>query len=204
MAPDTLLIAPPGVEAVSTPAPRARWLKPSLARELETLIADLASNDPQRHENVRRRLKEPDDGRGLDLQTVLDGLAAASWALDGEALRRCQRLRREIAESHQLWYSDIPSGADAQALTPAQQALLDARIALPASEPSTIEALLKRDGVRFWFHAPSTRAYRGVGKAPTRRALLKTALRAEGLDFYLDGNAIIVDTAERVRAAVEK
>jgi hypothetical protein len=43
-----------------------------------------------------------------------------------------------------------------------------------------------------------------MGKAPTRGNLLNFTLRSQDLDFYLDSETIIIDTAERVRAAVEK
>jgi hypothetical protein len=43
-----------------------------------------------------------------------------------------------------------------------------------------------------------------MGGAPSRRALLRLALRNEGLDFYLDGETIVIDTEEKVRETVEK
>jgi hypothetical protein len=199
-----VLISSREVGTLSTPSPRALWLKPSLAAELETLIADLASSDPARHERATCRLREPDGARGLDASSVLDGLAAASWALEGGALRRCQRLRRTIAAGRQMWYADIPSGAELQALSPAQEALLGARIALPASDALPLEQLLKRDQVRCEFRTRVAPPYRGMGKAPTRWELLKIVLRPEGFDFYMNGDTLVIDTAERVQEAVEK
>ena len=201
---DCALIGSAPADFLSTPAPCPLWLAPDVAREVEGLIADIASGDPGREEKATRCLREPDESRTLDARTVLDGLAAASWALEGSAFRCCQRLRRAFAASHQIWYQDIPSGAELQALTPAQRALLDARSALPSSDPLTLEALLKRDGLRCEFRTPAASTYRGMGKAPTRWTLLKIALRPEGLDFYLDGETIVVDSALKVQAAVEK
>jgi hypothetical protein len=201
---DCALIASSGTDSLSTPAPSAVWLAPDVAREVESLIADIASGDPEREGKVRRCLRAPDESRSLEARPVLDGLAAASWALEGEALRRCQRLRRTFAASHRIWYQDIPSGADLQALAPAQRALLEVRIALPASDPLTLDALLKREGVRCEFRTPAAATYRGMGKAPTCGTLLKIALRPEGLDFYMEGETIVVDRAEKVQAAVEK
>jgi hypothetical protein len=206
--PDSVLITSRGHNALRTSRSGVLWLKPALAREAETLIADLASGDPQRVEKMMRRLREPE---GLETETVLDALDAASGVLEGDSLRRCQRLRRTIAAGGWSWYPDLPSGAELQALTPVQRALLDARVALPATDALTIEQLLKRDGVRAEFRAdgqtplsPIIPAYRGMGKEPTRGALLRLALRNEGLDFYLNGETIVIDTTEKVREAVEK
>jgi len=206
--PDSVLITSRGHTALRTSRSGVLWLKPALAREAETMIADLASGDPQRVEKMMRRLREAD---GLETETVLDVLDAASGTLEGDALRRCQRLRRTIAAGGWQWYPDLPSGAELQALTPAHRALLDARVALPATDGLTIEQLLKRDGVRAEFRAdsqtplsPIIPTYRGVGKEPTRGALLRLTLRNEGLDFYLNGETIVIDTEEKVREAVEK
>ena len=95
---------------------------------MESLIADLASGDPQWEKNVTRRLRALDGSRTLNLTMVLDALDAASWALEGDALSRCQRLRRTIAAGQQIWIQDLPSGAELQALTPAQRALLLERL----------------------------------------------------------------------------
>jgi len=169
------------------------------------LIADIASTDDKWQENVQRRFRKLEETPALDAPTtVLDALADASWALQGDALRRCQQLRRTIAASRQLWLTDVPSGADLQTLTAGQRALLEARVAVPASDALTLEQLLKRDGVRSAFRTPVDAAYRGLGKEPTRGALLRIALRPEGLDFYLDGETIVIDTAERVQTALEK
>jgi hypothetical protein len=202
--PDGVLIASAGVTIRSTPSPRPVWLKPAAAREMESLIADLASGDPQWEKNVTRRLRALDGSRTLNLTMVLDALDAASWALEGDALSRCQRLRRTIAAGQQIWIQDLPSGAELQALTPAQRALLDLRIALPASDPLSLEALLKRDGVRCESRTLFAPTYHGMGKAPTRWTLLKMVLRSESLDFYMDGETIVIDSAEKVQSAVEK
>jgi hypothetical protein len=195
---DGFLISTHGAVSLPTPSTPVLWVKPALARELEALLADLVSSDSLRQETAQRRF------RAIDETSALDALAAASWALDGDALRRCQRLRRSIAAEHRIWFYDIPSGAELQTLTPAQRALLDARCALPANDPLTLEALLKRDGVRCEFRKTDPATYRGLGKEPTRWSLLKLLLRPEGLDFYLDGGTIIIDSAEKVQAAVEK
>ncbi len=202
--PGCALITSLEARALPSPSPRALWARPAVARELETLIADLASADPQRHEKAIRRLKEQDAAQEPDLWTTLDALAAASWTLEGDALNRVQRLRRNIAASHRVWISDLPSGADLQTLTAAQRALLDARMAIPTSEALTLAQLLKRDGVRADFRTPFAAAYRGLGKEPTRGALLRVTLRPEGLDFYMDGDTIVIDRAEKVQAAIEK
>jgi len=205
--PDSVLITSRGHNALRTSRSGVLWLKPAPARAAETLIADLASGDPKRIEKMMHRLQESEALQGVETETVLDVLDAASGALEGDALRRCQRLRRTIAAGGWAWCPDLPSGAELQSLTPAQRALLDARVTLPATDGLTIEELLKRDGVRFDLRStwnPSAPAYRGMGKAPTRLSLLRLALRNEGLDFYLDGETIVIDTEDKVRETVEK
>jgi len=199
------LLASPGITSLPAPTPRVVWLKPALARKLETLIADLASADDKWPEKVRGRFRELEEMPGLDAPTaVLNALASAAGTLEGAALQRCQRLRRAIAASHQIWYEDLPSGADLQALTPAQKAILEAKVVIPAPRIMTLEEIFREGGVRVDFREPVRTAYALQGKEPTRASMLRIVLRPRGLDFYLDGETIVIDSAERVQAAVEK
>lgn len=194
---DCVLIAPEGRVLAWTARPHARWAETEEARALEILIADLASSDPARQEKAVREFKRQ------DAQSALDVLAYAVGALEGEALSRVQRLRATIAEYQGLWIQDLPSGADLQKLTRAQSAVLDTRVTRP-DRPMTIAELLKADGVRFRLQAEPSASYHLRGSAPRRSSLLKIVLRPRGLDFYMDGEILVIDTAANVRAAVDK
>jgi hypothetical protein len=194
--PDCVLIAPEGAAQAWTGRPHARWAESGEARALEARIADLASSDPARHEKAAQEFKRQDG------QAALDVLAYAVGALEGDALARAQRLRRTIAENMGLWIQDVPSGADLQKLTPAQSAVLDGRVTRPG-RPMTIEEILKADGVRCKLDAEPSASYHLAGSAPKRSSLLKIVLRPRGLDFYMDGETLVIDTAANVRAAVE-
>lgn len=194
---DCALIAPTGGAIAWTARPHVRWAETAEARVLEALIADLASADPARHQKAERGFKSQ------EAQTALDVLAYAVGGLEGEALVRAQRLRRTIAEYQGVWLEDLPSGADLQKLTPAQAALLDARVTRP-DRALTLAEILKADGVRFTLKAERAGSYRLEGTLPKRSSLLKILLRPRGLDYYFDGETLVVDTTANVRAAVEK
>lgn len=187
----------PAASAVWTPPLHVLWTKAEKARAIEPLLEDLASSDLARRDGAVRGLRE------LPPSDALDGLAYAAGYLDGASLARCQRLRREIAETEKTWIQDLPSGADLQILSPAQKALLDS-VVPPFEGALSLEEILRKAGVRAVVRAPTEETLRLLGKSPKLSTLLKIVLRSQGLDFYLEGNAVVVDTTANVRFAVEK
>jgi hypothetical protein len=194
---DCVLITAEARATAWTARPHARWAESGEARALEARIADLASSDPARQEKAEREFKRQ------DAQSALDVLAYAVGGLEGEALSRAQRLRRTIADYLGVWIEDLPSGADLQKLTAAQSAVLDGRVTR-TDRAMTIEELLKADGVRCKLHVEPSASYHLAGSAPKRSSLLKILLRPRGLDFYMEGETVVIDTAANVRAVVEK
>lgn len=185
--------------AERTPPPHTLWLKASQAQEAEARISDLVSSDRTRQERARVRFREMEDSSSLAI------LACAAGVLEGNPLRRCQALRQEIAADASLWICDLPSGADLQTLSAAQQAILNSS---PASTDRgtllRLEQILENEGIRATFKAGQERHLGISGKGLTISTLLKITLRPRGFDFYLDGDTVVVDTAANVRTALEK
>jgi hypothetical protein len=59
-------------------------------------------------------------------------------------------------------------------------------------------------GVQVIFRVPLDRFYGISEKSPTLSSLLKITLRPRGLDFYMEGETVIIDTAANVRARVDR
>jgi hypothetical protein len=94
-------------------------------------------------------------------------------------------------------------GAYQQDLTPAQLAILSKPLSIK-SRDKTLDALLKAKGIRIRFQAPMAMPL--LVSSPNIRvdSLLGALTDPLGLDFYMDGDTIVVDTEKNVRAAVEK
>jgi hypothetical protein len=180
-----------------TPPPHVLWMGADEARKIEPLLEGFASSDPARRDKAIRGLRD------LPPADALEGLACAAGVLEGDLLLRCQRLRREIAETQKTWIQDIPSGAELQTLTPAQKAALETAV-VPSDQELTLGEILRKAGVRGVYGKSIEGAYRIQGKGPKLSTLLKLVLRSQGYDFYLEGDAVVIDTAANVRAAVEK
>jgi hypothetical protein len=58
--------------------------------------------------------------------------------------------------------------------------------------------------VKATLRAPAEFRIHLFARGLTTASLLKAVTRPYGLDFYLDGAALVIDRADRVRAAVEK
>lgn len=191
------LLTTQSASAVRTPPPQILWLPTPQAREIEPLIADLASADPVLQETASARFRQ------LEPSLALGALASAAGFLEEEALGRCQKLRQAIAVDDGVWISDLPSGADLQKLTAAQKALLSKPVTL-FQDALELETILSQEGVQAEFRAKVGRFFGVEGTPPSRSTLLKLILRPRGLDFYLQGETVVIDTTAKVRDAVEK
>jgi hypothetical protein len=132
----------------------------------------------------------------------ISALIQASEALEGPAMERCRRAAARLAEKAHLWLIDQPSGAELQSLTEAQRTILS-KPCQPA-EGESLGALFRRLGLKVLYRVPFDRSLRVFGRAVSVSSLLKFLARPEGVDFYLEGETIILDTSANVRAAVEK
>lgn len=203
---DALLIEVPGSDTLKksftaswTPPPHTLWLAASDAQGAEALVADLRSSDVARQKRAADRFREMPSSRALPV------LGCAAGYLEGDALRRCAHLRQDIAARAGVWICDLPSGADLQTLKPAQRAILDSPVVLPGSTGGRpLENILKGLGIRFTSHAAVDRSLRVAGKPLALRGFLNLVLRSRGLDYFLDGETVVIDTAASVRAAVER
>jgi len=167
------------------------WTDPKLAKRVESLIDDLASEDAERQ---GRAWKECES---LGTQ-VLGPLLEAAGILDARAAERCRAVARSLA----VWLVDEPSGVDLQKLPAAQAKPLGDPLA--AKESDSLEAILKRSGLKYVLKAKHEHVLRFSGPSLKAGSILKLLTRPYGLDFYLDGEAVVVDTAANVRAAVTK
>jgi hypothetical protein len=172
------------------------WTSPEKARELETLLADLASDDVSRQGLAEQGLLKI----GADALVPL-GEAAQIW--DAPAARRCRQTRRRILDAGGLWWTDEPSGAELQSRSPAQRELLAKPVDLVA-RGLLLQELLVQAGVKADFRIPADLRIQLFARALPLGSLLKAVTRPYGMDFYLDGTTVVIDTAQNVRAALEK
>jgi hypothetical protein len=180
-----------------TPARQNLWMPATEARAIQPLLDDLSSSDPVRREKAERELRK------LPPRAALDGLGFAARVLTGVPLARCQRLRREIGEKENTWIPDIPSGAELQTLTPAQRARLAGAVAA-SDEAQTLDQILRTAGFQADYRVAVEAALKIHGKGPKLSTLLQLVLRSRGLDFRLEGDALVIDSMANIRAAVEK
>jgi hypothetical protein len=172
------------------------WTTPEKARELETLLAELASDDVSRHRPAEQALLEfgPD---------AVHTLREAALIFDPPAAQRCRQVRRRILDAKGLWVTDEASGAELQSLSEAQRQLL-ARPADISARGLQLQELLAQAGVKATLRAASELRYHLFAKALSTKSLLMAVTRPYGLDFYLDGSTVVIDTAEHVRSSVDK
>ncbi len=186
---DSVLITAPDRFARTPRGPF--WIDPEQAKRIESLIDDLASEGAERQGRAKREC----EALGT---AVLGPLLEAAGILDAPAAERCRAAARSLA----TWLVDEPSGADLQKLSAAQAKLLDLPMATEGSD--TLEAVLKRSGVKCALKAKHEHVLRFSGPALKAGSLLKLLTRPYGLDFHLEGETVVIDTAANVRAAVGK
>ena len=165
------------------------WTGPEQAKRIESLIDDLASEDAARQGRAQKEC----EALGT---TVLGPLLEAAGILDAPAAERCRAAARSLA----VWLVDEPSGVDLQKLSAAQAKSLE--VLLPAKESDSLEAVLKRSGLKYALKAKQENVLRFSGPALKTGNLLKLLTRPYGLDFHMVGQTVVVDTAANVRAAV--
>jgi hypothetical protein len=178
-------------------APQPPFLAtPEEAKQMEQLLEDLGSVDPAR----QRRAEEELVGIG---EPALGPVAQAERNLEGAAAGRARSVRLKIAQDLEAWYADEPSGADLQGLTPAQKAVLEKPFS-QRLEGKPLKEVLDGLGLTTRFKAGESLKPRGCCQKARIDAFLRATLRPAGLDFYLDGETIVVDTAANVRSALKK
>jgi len=170
---------------------------PEEIQKVELSLKNLVSSDPK----VEQQGYE-------DLVTVglpaLGPLLGALGRLEGEGALRVRAVCRKIAwDTSDRWLVDLPSGADVQKLSKAAKKLLETRI---DCDPGAmlLEDLLKAKGVSVNLKAKPQDPFFVSLKGEPLGSFLKAATRSSGLDFYLDGETIVIDTQDNVCAAVER
>ena len=172
------------------------WTTPEKARDLETLLADLASDDVHRQGQAEEGLQKV----GAEALYPL-GEAAGIW--DAPAARRCRQVRRRILDAGVLWMTEEPSGAELQSRSAVQRELLAKPVDLVA-RGLLLQELLVQAGVKADFRIPADLRIHVFARALPLLSLLKAVTRPYGMDFYLDGTTVVIDTAQKVRAALEQ
>jgi hypothetical protein len=172
------------------------WLSPEEATRAEGWIDDLASEDPARHETAKSAAREG-GRRGLEW------LLLASNATEPPLSARFGETLRSVAADLGIPLADAPAAAEAQKLSPAQQAIRNRTLALKTST-LTLQALLKEHGIRARIQAPVVGPLLVSAPSLTVDDLLRAVLHPLGADYYMDGDTIVVDSAKNTRAAVEK
>ena len=178
------------------------WTTAAKAREMEGLLSDLHSGDSAAKELARQSLV----GLGVP---ALGPLLQAGRVWPEEAAGRCRAIRREIAERQGAWLVDEPSGFELQRLSPEQRKALSGTVNATLNQvplPAACTNLLETLGVPVRMEAASNaKVSLFAKKNPTKiDGLLKALIRPNGLDFYVSGETIVIDTAAKVRAAVEQ
>lgn len=191
---DLVLITKPG-RALRTPR-GPTWLEAATARKMELLVDALASPDEGRHAKAAGELAE----MGED---ALGPLLQAYRLLDPDAAARCSDVRRRIAAASGAWLVDEPFGADVRRLTTAQKDLLNRKISLTPSGKS-LDETLRELNVPFERNAPCPWKMCFAARDLRLAWFLRAATRPYGLDFYFQGDTVVIDTAARVAEAFEK
>jgi len=166
-------------------------------RTIELRLKDLVSSDAAAQSKAYE-----------DLVTLgppaLEPLMGALGTLEGKAAERVRTVCRKIAWDHgNLWLVDLPSGADLQKLSGPQRKLLDTRINCETGGME-LEDFLKSQGLKVSMKAKPVGPFAASVKAEPLASLLKAVTRSADLDFYLEGETIVIDTTDNVRAAVEQ
>jgi hypothetical protein len=171
------------------------WLPYDLTVKFEHGLAGLASSDPTRQNEARDELVRIG-------AAALEPLLQASRLLEPAAAARC----RDAAARIDAWLVDQASGSDLQSLTDAQRRIAGSRITTEFKEmpwADAVAVIAKTVGgkvsVRSVLDRKVSLDLRDVPLIP----LLKALTRPYGLDVCFDQETIVVDTAARIRSAVE-
>jgi hypothetical protein len=172
------------------------WTTPDEAQRAEAVIDDLASDDPSRQEKARSDAKEA--GR--------DGLVwirHGRFGVDPARIPRFVEAMSTQAAAMGIVVAEPVGGAYQQDLTARQQAILSRPLSLRV-RGQTLDEILKGKGIELRLQAPMKGPI--LVSSPSLRVdhLLVALTQPLGLDFAMDGETIVVDTAANVRKAVEK
>jgi hypothetical protein len=197
---ETILVITPKHQ-ISAPRHNAPlWSPAAESARIEALLEALSSRDPA----ARRKAEQDFLGLG---EASLEALGEAARLLDLPQASQARALRERILEERKLWLLDSGSGARAQALTDGQKRLLEGKVTCSVRAVQAGEFLAstaKTLGVKLDVRTAPPRAVTLTLQEVPLGALLRALTLPHGLDFYLDGDTIVVDTAANVRAAVEK
>jgi len=191
-----VLVTTPDLSPYRQRSPQPLWVAPDDAKRIDAWIADLASADPSRQGRARDAAKA--GGR-----SGLDWLVHASIATAPPLSNRFLETFRSVAEELGIRLADQPAAAEGQSLTPAQNAIRARPLALRSAD-KTLETLLKENGVKARFDSPDPGPVVVAGGDLPVDALLRAVLHPLGLDYFMDGDTVVVDTAAKARAAVER
>jgi hypothetical protein len=172
------------------------WTDPALATIFEQLISDLSSPDLSRQKRSARELA--DLGR-----RALEPLRHAVLIHSEEKGRCFADVRRKIAAAAGDWLSDQHPGAYRQGLSERQIALLWGKTEGKASNRSlqeTVNSLGAKSICKIGAGTPQFVSLRGE----TLYTALRLMTGPHGLDFYMDGETVIIDTATNVKAALDQ
>jgi hypothetical protein len=185
----------PGRVQVGRPAGPV-WTKPDRARSIEDLIGRIASEDAARRGAALLELSRSD-------ASILGPLLEASRILPPGAAGRCRAAREGYIEEHGLWMADEPSGAERQKLSPAQRELLEKRIDLRAVDQPLLQ-VLKGTGLAATVKTNVDLRLSLWARQLKRGTVLQAITRPYGLDFALDGEAVVIDTAAKIREVLAR
>jgi len=193
---DVILVAREGEPILRTEWNGTAWATPAEARRLESLIEGLASTDETRQEKAHDELVRA----GF---AALEPLRDAARLLEPAAAARCRAARRRILDREGAWIVDEPSGAELQTLTPGQRAVLDREL---SGTPAGLRLgdLLAHHKIPHRIQVKLDVPLHTFTHKLKAESLLKVLTRPSGLDFYMDGETVVVDTAARARVAVQK
>lgn len=183
-----ILVVPADGRTFRTPS-KPLWTSPEEARRIETMLSGIIHG------------KAVGD-QGPCSREDIPALLLASRALSGPAARRCRGAAALSAEEAQGWLIDQPSGFELQKLSGIQEKILNTDCRPGLDE--TVDGLLARLGLKHEVKGSGEGPIRAYGTTVKVGSLLKVLTRPSGRDFYMDGESIVVDTARKVRAAVDR
>jgi hypothetical protein len=172
------------------------WTTVEEVGRAETVIEDLASEVPARQERAAVDAKEA-GRRGLSW------LVHGNNGVDSKLHRRFLDASASLAADLGIPIANRGREGARQKLTPAQTAILDRTLQVE-TKSLPLDALLKGQGVKVRMAGPVNPPLLVGAPALTVSNLLRAVTQPLRLDFYLDGDTIVVDTEQNVRAAVEK
>ncbi len=195
---DVLVISPK--DRIRPPRPGAPiWTSADEAARMEALLASLGSSDPAARRKAEQSLSELGE-------RALAPIGEAARLLDLPLASQARALRDRILQEQKLWLLDAGSGAGIQELSDEQNRLLGGTLTLNVDDvprEDVLNAAVKTIGAGIDLRArPPGRISLSARDLPLE-AVLKSLTRPYGLDYYLEGRTIVVDTAARVRAAMQ-